>query len=431
MDRRTGRELGGVAPTVHHAAYNPRHASLSVQSIIGATASRQGLQAPFQQGPASLSATGIPARSFQLPAIPALGVPYVYPGGLGTPVATFQKRGDRWRALVRLKGMLPKSGTFPTLAMARTWATRLEREHAERQARGETASADMTLGEAIGWYVEHVGATAKWGRSKQADLLRLKGYPLAQERIADLDVRAYARHVDGRRRDGAGPATASNDLVWLRQVLRSARATLGVPANLQALDDAVHELRNRRQIAKSKARTRRLAPAEEQALLAHFAERDARSEIPMADVVRFALATGRRQEEITRLRWADLDEPAGIAWLDDVKHPRHKVGNRRAFRMLSEAWSIVARQLRAGERVFPFEPKSIGAAFTRACRLLAIHDLRFHDLRHEATSRLFERGYSIQEVALFTLHESWATLKRYANLRPQDIPERPTTGASP
>ena len=346
-------------------------------------------------------------------------------------MATYQKRGNRTRAIVRIKGMVPKSKSFPTLGMARIWGTRLEREYAERQARGETEAVTMTLAEAIAWYVEHVGARGSWGRSKAADLQRLKGYPLAQELVRDLGMRAYIQHADSRRRDGAGPATVANDLIWLRQVLRAASVSLGAPANLQALDDAAHELRSRRVIAKPKARTRRLAAGEEARLLEHFAQRDARSDIPMADVVRFALATSRRQEEITRLRWVDLDEAAGIAWLDDVKHPRKKTGNRRAFRMLADAWAIVNRQPRTSDRVFPYEPKSIGAAFTRATRLLGLQDLRFHDLRHEATSRLFERGYAIQEVALFTLHESWATLKRYANLRPQDIPERPPPGASP
>ncbi|WP_416359170.1 tyrosine-type recombinase/integrase [Delftia acidovorans] len=69
---------------------------------------------------------------------------------------------------------------------------------------------------------------------------------------------------------------------------------------------------------------------------------------------------------------------------------------------------------RGAEFVFPYNNRSVGAAFTRACHVLGIEDLHFHDLRHEATSRLFEKGYSIQEVAQFTLHESWATLKRYA-----------------
>ena len=53
--------------------------------------------------------------------------------------------------------------------------------------------------------------------------------------------------------------------------------------------------------------------------------------------------------------------------------------------------------------------------------LLGIEDLHFHDLRHEATSRLFEAGYSIPEVAQFTLHRSWKDLQRYANLRPAKL----------
>ena len=73
--------------------------------------------------------------------------------------------------------------------------------------------------------------------------------------------------------------------------------------------------------------------------------------------------------------------------------------------------------------IFPYEPRSVGAAFTRACHVLGIKDLRFHDLRHEATSRLFERGYQIHEVAQFTLHDSWNELKRYTNLRPENLRE--------
>ena len=62
---------------------------------------------------------------------------------------------------------------------------------------------------------------------------------------------------------------------------------------------------------------------------------------------------------------------------------------------------MILAQPHSSEHIFPYDPKSVGAAFTRACRVLGIKDLRFHDLRHEATSRLFERGYQIHEVAQF------------------------------
>ncbi|MCX4029042.1 tyrosine-type recombinase/integrase [Spartinivicinus sp. SM1973] len=71
--------------------------------------------------------------------------------------------------------------------------------------------------------------------------------------------------------------------------------------------------------------------------------------------------------------------------------------------------------------MFPYNSKSVGAAFTRVVRSLGIHDLRFHDLRHEAASRLFEQGYDIQEVALVTGHKDWNMLRRYTQIKPESL----------
>ena len=84
---------------------------------------------------------------------------------------------------------------------------------------------------------------------------------------------------------------------------------------------------------------------------------------------------------------------------------------------------------RAG-RIFPYNGKSVGAAFRRACRELGIEDLRFHDLRHETASRLFEAGYQIPEVALVTGHRDWKMLRRYTNLRAEDLARRSSSTPS-
>jgi len=366
-----------------------------------------------------------PAQSHAFRYDPALGVPNLHQGPGGT-VATFQKRGKSWRTIVRRKGFAEQSKSFPTKGAAQTWAERIEREQAERTAAGTTDADLMTVRQCIEWYTHPDRENDPWGRTKTADLNRLLGYDIADRIAADLRSADYIKHIEGRRRMGAGPATAGNDLIWLRQVLRSVRTGKNIKAiDLQELDDASADLRRRKLIAKSKQRDRRLTADEEKALLGFFAERDARAEIPMVEVMLFALATARREDEITRLLWRDLDEKKGIAWLDDVKHPRQKIGNRRAFRVLPEAWAIVNRQPHTDEpRVFPYNPKSIGSAFTNTCKLLGIKNLHFHDLRHEATSRLFERGYQIHEVQQFTLHESWATLKRYTHLRPEHVKEK-------
>lgn len=391
---------------------------------MGAVQSAHGPKSLVSRGTLKFSPLSIPAFSRIFRYDPALGVTILCQAGSVT-VATFRKRGKRWQAIVRRKGFAEAAKSFPTLGAARTWAERLEREQAERTAAGATDADLMTVRQCIEWYTHPDRENDPWGRTKTADLNRLLGYEIAGRIAADLKAHDYIRHIEGRRRMGAGPATAGNDLIWLRQVLRSVRAGKNIKAiDLQELDDATADLRRRKLIAKSKQRNRRLTADEEKALLDYFAKRDARAELPMADLMRFALATARREEEITRLLWRDLDEAKGIAWLDDVKHPRQKIGNRRAFRMLPEGWAIVNRQPHTDPRAFPYNPKSIGDAFTKTCKVLAIKNLHFHDLRHEATSRLFERGYQIQEVQQFTLHESWATLKRYTHLKPEDVKEK-------
>jgi integrase len=352
---------------------------------------------------------------------------------MGTITARKHKDGSTgYRAQVRVMRdgkSHSETETFDRKALAQQWMRMKEAELDQRRARGEPLGRNQTLGDLIDWYVEEIGDDAEWGRTKAADLKRIRKAAIAKLVVTSITTPDYIRHAEARKAEGAGPATVGNDFVWIGQVLKSARATLGVLADLSRLDDARHALRQRKLIAKSQARERRLQGDEEGRLLEYFANRDGRADIPMVDVFRFAIATSRRVEEITRIKWANLDEAKGVAMLEDVKHPTRKKGNDRTFRLLSEGWEIIKAQpkRKAGldnEYIFPYNPRSIGAAFTRACKFLGIRDLHFHDLRHEATSRFFERGYSIQEVAHFTLHDSWETLKRYTHLRPEQVPER-------
>ena len=140
----------------------------------------------------------------------------------------------------------------------------------------------------------------------------------------------------------------------------------------------------------------------------------------MNDIMWFAIHSARRQSEITDLLFSDNDPKSQTGAVRDLKHPTER-GRIRRFKYKPEAWEIISRQIHDDNRAFPFEPRSVGSAFRQACKLLDIHDLHFHDLRHEATSRLFEAGYSIVEVQQFTLHDSWGTLSRYTHLRPEQL----------
>ncbi|MGB9333125.1 MAG: tyrosine-type recombinase/integrase [Steroidobacteraceae bacterium] len=226
----------------------------------------------------------------------------------------------------------------------------------------------------------------------------------------------------------------ANDLIWAGVVLRAARSVKGLPVRPEIVQEAREACSELRLTGKARKRARRPTPAELEQLRDYFERRDKRARIPMQSIVEFALNSARRESEICRLEWRDNDPRGRTGMVRDATHPTKKEGNHRRFKYTPEGWAVVLAQPRDGEYIFPYDPKSVGAAFTRACKVLGITDLRFHDLRHEATSRLFERGYQIHEVAQFTLHDSWNELKRYANLRPEnlrDITAPAAPGATP
>ncbi len=251
----------------------------------------------------------------------------------------------------------------------------------------------------------------------------LERHALGKCNALTLTSAALIDHVRSRRAKGAGPATVANDLIWTGVVLRAAKSVRELPVRPEIVQEARNACAELRLIGKARKRARRPTPEEIEQLRGYFAHRDKRSLIPMLTVMEFALASARRESEICRLEWRDNGERTRTGIVRDAKHPTAKEGNHRRFKYTPEGWALVQAQPRSTEYIFPYEPRSIGAAFTRACHVLGIKDLRFHDLRHEAASRLFERGYQIHEVAQFTLHHSWNELKRYANLKPENVRE--------
>jgi integrase len=136
-----------------------------------------------------------------------------------------------------------------------------------------------------------------------------------------------------------------------------------------------------------------------------------------------------RLEEICKARWSDLEPRARVLLIRDRKDPRNKKGNNQRIPLFAatgyDAWAIVEEQraMRSNDddRIFPFDHRSVGTAFHRGCAHLNIHNLHFHDLRHEGTSRLFEAGFTIDQVALVTGHKDWKMQKRYTHLKPEAL----------
>lgn len=250
---------------------------------------------------------------------------------------------------------------------------------------------------------------------------------LGATRLTQLDRARIIRYGKQRAKQGAGPVTLSVDLSYLNTILTHAAAVHGINVDTEGVRLARTALARLGLVGRSIERDRRPTEDEIDALLSYF-DTKANMIIPMGRIVRFAIATAMRQEEICQIEWRDVDLTKRIVTVRDRKDPRRKDGNHQKVPLLNltdyDAWRLLLEQkvLTGGKgRCFPYHPQSVGTAFRRARKHLDIEDLKFHDLRHEATSRLFEAGLSIERVALVTGHRDWKILRRYTNLKPEDL----------
>ena len=335
-----------------------------------------------------------------------------------------RKAGIRYRAQVRIKHagevVHSEARTFTTKAAARRWG--LDREATLKAPGGVAAfkAEQVTVGKVIADYLKSDGKT--FGRTKRRHLEMLCRFELADTPLARLTTERLLDHVRWRNQH-ASSVTAGNDLIWLKSALEHAVIAGGYHFDLSILENARKAGIRLRLIGRARSRDRR-PTADELLRITRWFAQSRRMKLPMVDIIEFAIASARREGEITRLLWADLNEAKHTCLLRDAKDPRGSRGNHMTFALTRDAMAIIKRQPTTKPQIFPYNESSIGTAWTRACKMLGISDLRFHDLRHEATSRLFEAGYQIHEVQQFTLHRQWSTLQRYTQLRPEDISGR-------
>lgn len=344
-------------------------------------------------------------------------------------MASFTNIKGRWRALVRRKGHPQYCRTFPTKAQAQAWARQIEADI----DRGGPPAASAVMGRVV--LVSHLVATYRKLREKSRPILgdTNEHYMLGKiDRLlgtldaARLQVADLVGFCEARAEEGAGPYTINMDLGKLGTVMRLTAAHL----KLQ-LPDVVAQARpllnHMGLIGGGSHRERRPNDDELANVVAWLAEHKGQL---YADVVMFSVATAMRRSEIARVVWADVDVKKKMVMVRNRKHPRQKKGNDQWVPLLGDVWDLVQRQPSrddvAGDgRIFPVHPQTMSKYFKQACDALGVPDLRLHDMRHDGVSRLFEAGYSIPEVALVSGHKNWNSLKRYTNLKPEDLHRGP------
>lgn len=331
-------------------------------------------------------------------------------------------RGGRWRAQVRRQGV-SQCKTFATKGQAQAWVR--QREADIDSGTVQATVGDATVGDVIAAYRRMRDAARPISdTSNEHYMLKALERGLGALRLALVTPQDIVAYATMRRDEGAGPYTINMDVSKLGTVLRYGCAGLRLtPPDI--VGAARPLLSHLRLIGGGGKRERRPTEDEMAAILARL--REVHGAV-YADAVLFAALTAMRRGEVCAILKADIDPKTRIVPVMR-KHPR-KGKSLERVPLLGESFALAMSQPDSDDgRVFPIEPGTLSKYFTATCRALGIPDLHLHDMRHEGTSKLFEEGFSIEQVALVTGHKSWGNLKRYTNLRPEDITQQsPASG---
>jgi integrase len=336
-------------------------------------------------------------------------------------MAQIQKRGDGWRCRIRRTGFPPVCKTFPTKHAAEVWVRTLEGEMDRGTFIDRTEAEKNTLADLLQRYKREVTHLKRGARNEEFRINHLLREPIVLYRISVLSAGHVAAWRDERLKAVSGD-TCIRDLSLISHVIETARREWGIMLSENPLKFV-------RKPKPNPSRARRLRDGEESRLLEALAvtkPRDATgcfsgesARNPMVKpIVELALQTAMRQSELTGLRWDNVDLTRRVAVLEMTKN-----GERRAVPLSTRAVEILSAlpKSESGLVFCGVSSEAVKRSFRRATHRAGLVDLRFHDLRHEATSGLFVRGLNIMEVASVTGHKTLQMLKRYTHFQAEEL----------
>ncbi|EHN1697011.1 site-specific integrase [Salmonella enterica subsp. enterica serovar Newport] len=267
----------------------------------------------------------------------------------------------------------------------------------------------LSLSRALDRYLDTVSVHKRGYRQEFWRVSVIKRHPVAQKMMDEVTTVDIAAYRDERLAQ-VNPRTGkpiSGDTVRLEMALLSVLYNL---AKVEWGTCRANPVESVRRPKSSPGRDRRLTSSEERRLSRYFQARNAE----LYTIFHLALETGMRQGEILSLRWEHIDLQHGVAHLPVTKNGsvRDVPLSRRARQLLQQL------PVQLSGPVFHYKSSGFKSAWRAALQHLKIENLHFHDLRHEAISRLFELGtLNVMEVAAISGHKSLNMLKRYTHLR--------------
>lgn len=332
-------------------------------------------------------------------------------------MATIRKRGASWEAQVRRRGIPEVTKSFARKVDAEAWAAVVESEVTRGVFRDRATAAQYVFGDLLDRYAHEVTPSKKGADAERSQIAQMRRDPLARTVLSNLNAHTVAAWRDRRLVNVSG-STVNRGLNLISHVLNVARREWGIP-----VDNPVHDIRRPRN---NRARRVRLPPESEELLLAalQVVERDSSGRLQpggrnpwLRPLVVLAIETAMRRGELLSMHWTDVDLEQQFVRIHDTKNgePRDVPLSKRAvqeLRALDHAPSGL---------VFPVTCEAVKKGFVRATRRAGLDHLHFHDLRHEATSRLATKLSNVLELSATTGHKTLSMLQRYYHPKASDL----------
>jgi integrase len=342
-------------------------------------------------------------------------------------MAVITKRGDlQYQVKIRMAGHPAISRTFPSKKLAEDFARVTESEMIRGEFIPRRTIEPATLGKVLERYGKEVSKNKKGEKQELVRINRLRKHPIAKKLISAITPEDIEDYVSERRTDRSkrnpiktvSEATIGLELMLLSGVFEQSKSKRWNYCRTNPVREIDASLRP----GKSMERTRRFVGDEESRLMVELSKCRNKD---IERVVMFAIHTAARQSEIigksgttTRpaspgLTWEDVDLAHRSVTFRNTKNGRDRRVpiNEAALKLLSDLPRPIA-----GGKVFKVSQDGLIRAFSAACDRAGIADFTFHDLRHEATTRMVEAGLSLLEVQSITGHSTGEMVKRYTHL---------------
>jgi integrase len=313
-------------------------------------------------------------------------------------MASILHRNGSWRALIRLAGHPPMSKTFRLKADAERWASKTEDRIRLGADYINKELSDKVLGDVLDKYADEVSKIKKGARFEISRIQTIKKHKIARYKIGGIDRAAVAEYKDDRLK-AVTPQSVRIELAILSHVFTTAIKDWGYPIK--------NPLDKIRWPAHGKPRTTRVHAETECMILSNCCAESAAFFV-------IAIETGMRRSELHRVT---TDMISGrVIHLQDTKN-----GTSRDVPLSKRACMYINTVMPAHGRIWTKPVDWYTAAFKAACKASGIDNTTLHDLRHEATTRFFERGWDSSKVSKVTGHKTHKMLARYTHLDAQKI----------